>query len=332
MMSSRESVATFSKAKAIKIEDFPPASRTDFYLPLYEYATGQPMLVPFTVARGAKEGPVLGISAAVHGNELNGIKIIQNILTSLDVHALSGSIVCAPVVNIPGFDSGERYFNDGNDLNKFFPGKANGLPAEQYARAFVHAFLPGIDYLIDIHTASEGRLNTLYVRADLDNEAARTMATLVNPEIVLHIRGGDGTLRAAARRRGIPAITVEAGNPNVIQGRMVFDGETGIYNVMVHLGMIEGECRYSRHPVVCSSSRWLRTTGGGILETMFRLGQRVRKDQLLARTVDPFGNALQKYHAPADGIVIGKSAYPVAIPGTRFCHLGIIDTERDHVV
>jgi predicted deacylase len=313
----------------IDISEFPLGTRTNFYLPLCQYATGQPMLVPFTVARGAKPGPTLGISAAVHGNELNGIKIIQNMLATLDVTQLTGALVCAPVVNIPGFDSGKRYFSDGHDLNKYFPGKAHGLPAEQYARAFVETFLPPLDFLIDIHTASEGRLNTLYVRADLENEDARKMARLVNPEIVLDNRGGDGTLRAAARERDIPAITVEAGNPNVIQGRMVFDGETGIYNVMVDLKMIEGECRYSRQPVVCESSRWLRTTGGGVLETMFRLGQRVRKDQLLARTMDPFGNALQLYHAPADGIVIGKSAYPVAIPGTRFCHLGIIAQEDE---
>lgn len=323
-MSTSPRATSEHKNTAINVAAFEKGTRTDFYLPLYQYATGQPVQVPFTVARGTKPGPVLGISAAVHGNELNGIKIIQNILASLDVATLAGAVVCAPVVNVPAFDDGTRYFSDGNDLNKYFPGKVNGLPVEQYARNFVQTFVPCLNYLVDIHTASDGRLNTLYVRADMENEKAHSLAMLVNPEIVLHARGGDGTLRAAARRKRIPAITVEAGNPNVIQGKMVFDGETGIYNIMVELGMIEGSASYSRVPVICSSSQWLRTTGGGVLETMFRLGQYVRKDQLLARTVDPFGNVLELYHAPHSGVVIGKAAYPVACPGTRFCHLGLI--------
>ena len=313
------------KPKPLDLASYPKGKRSDFFLPLYEYATSEPVNVPFIVARGQLDGPVLGISAAVHGNELNGIKIILNLLDDLDLQQLRGSLVCAPVVNVPGFDRGQRYFSDGLDLNSYFPGKQDGQPAEQFARSFVHTFLPPLDYLVDIHTASDGRLNTLYVRADSKSETVRNMAKLFNPEIILYIRGGDGTLRSAARRRKIPAITVEAGNPNVLQGRMVFDGEMGLRNVMINLGMIDGEVTLTRTPTICHSSRWLRTTGGGILETKFKLGELVEKKQLLATTIDPFGNPRQLYYAPYSGIVIGRAEYPVAIPGTRFCHLGRTD-------
>ena len=150
------------------------------------------------------------------------------------------------------------------------------------------------------------------------------MAFDFNPQIILHAKGGDGTLRAAARRRKVPAITVEAGNPAVIQGRMVYEGETGVLNVMRGLGMLEGDKRAFRDPVVCSSSRWVRSVTGGLLETRFKLGDRVEKGQILAVTRDPFGNKIDEYGAPLSGIVIGMSTNPSAGSGTRFCHLGSV--------
>lgn len=309
---------------AINVEEYPAGERTDFYVSLFEDAMGMPLQVPFVVARGAKPGPVLGITAAVHGNELNGIRIIQQLLSELDLQSLSGSLLCVPVVNVPGYNVGQRYFSDGEDLNNKFPGNVSGVPAEQYARAFSHAFLPSCEYLVDIHTASEGRINTMYIRADLSSDIVRKMAFTVNPQIILQVRGGDGTLRNAARLRNIPAITMEAGNPSVIQGKMVFDGEKGIRNLMIMLGMLKGEVHSTREAVVCKESMWLRTTGGGILETKFKLLNTISKRQLLAETRDPFGNTLQKYYSPHDGVVIGMAANPVALPGMRFCHLGII--------
>ena len=310
------------KPQAINIQDYPIGKRINFYVSIFEDATGFPYYVPFVVARGALPGPVLGITAAVHGNELNGIRIIQNLLEDIDLSCLNGTLLCVPVVNVPAFNAGQRRFIDGIDLNHVFPGKTGGKSAEQYARAFVKTFLPACDFLIDIHTASEGRINTMYVRTDLLSEKTRQMATWFNPQIILHSRSGDGTLRNAARQRNIPAVTIEAGNPSVFQGKMVYEGEIGIQNVMKKLEMMDGETIINREPVSCQSSQWLRTIGGGILKTHFKLFEAVAKGQLLAETIDPFGNILQKYVAPNAGIIIGMAANPVAIPGTRFCHLG----------
>ena len=308
----------------VLVEEFPIGKRTDFWRSFYRDATSSPIRVPFIVARGARKGPTLGVTAAVHGNELNGIRIIQRLVADLDLDCLSGSLVCAPVVNVPSYNDGVRRFPDGLDLNHVFPGKADGRPAEQYARGFSKTLLPGLDYLVDIHTASEGRLNTLYVRADLKMGPAREMALAFNPQIILHSTSGDGTLRNAARRHGIPAITVEAGNPSVIQGRMVYQSETGIRNVLRALEMLEGQPSVSRVPVMCKKSRWLRTVSGGLLETRFTLAEEVKKKQLLAITLDPFGSEVNRYLAPSDGIVIGMAANPAATSGTRFCHLGQI--------
>jgi predicted deacylase len=310
------------RAQPIDLGEFPAATRSDLFVHIFESATGQPVLLPVVVARGAADGPVVGITATVHGNELNGIRIIHNLLDDLDLGRLRGSLVCAPIVNVPGFNLQQRCFSDGRDLNHCFPGKERGVPAEQYARAIARTLLPPCDYLIDLHTASVGRVNTLYLRADLLNPEVRRLALAMNAQIILHIRGADGTLRHAARKRSIHAVTMEAGVPSVFQGRMAFEGEGGILNALVELGLLEGSVRLTREAIICHRSAWLRTTTGGLLKTHFGLGDRVQKGQLLAETLDPFGHAMQAYHAPRAGVVIGMAMNPLAVPGTRFCHLG----------
>lgn len=175
--------------------------------------------VPFIVVRGTNPGPTLGLSAAIHGNELNGISIIHAILEGLDPGRLCGNLVCAPVVNVLGFNLRRRYFIDDVDLNSAFPGHKEGTPSQQFARNFARTFLPPLDYLVDIHTASEGRLNTMYVRADLENEVARDMAMNINPLIILNVRGSDRTLRAAARSNGFPP------SPSKQETRVLFKGK-----------------------------------------------------------------------------------------------------------
>lgn len=310
------------RPKPVDINEFELGTRTDQFIKIFEGATGQPTLLPVIVVRGAQEGPVVGITAAVHGNELNGIRIIHHLLEDLDPKTLRGAVLCAPIVNVPAFSLQQRDFSDGRDLNHVFPGKREGVPAEQYARALTRTLLPACHYLVDIHTASWGRINTLYLRADLHNPVVRRLAMVMNPEIILHIRGGDGTFRHAARQRGIHALTVEAGNPNTFQGRMVFQGEEGIRNVLVELGLCEGALSPEREPVICRRSAWLRTTTGGLLNTHMELGDRVGKGQLLAQTLDPFGYVMKEYRAPRDGVVIGMAVNPLAVPGTRYCHLG----------
>ena len=316
-----------SKVRPVTLLEQPPGSRRDFLLPIYQNAIGTFVSCPFIVLRGAKKGPVLGISAAIHGNELNGINIIHRLLEDIVLSDLAGTILCAPVANVPAFEAGQRRFpEDEKDLNTVFPGRKGGTPSQQYARAFKGLFLPDLDYLIDIHTASEGRINSMYVRADWHSKRARDMALLMGPEIILHGRSGDGTLRNAARVMDIASITVEAGNPSEFQGRMVTEGELGVLRVMDKLGMYKAKSPLAldREAVICKSSAWLRTEGGGLLDLHFNLCDQVKKGDLMARLKDPFGLEVARYHAPNDGIVIGMTRTPVAVPGTRYCHLGKI--------
>lgn len=323
---------TRQRPSAIDLASFPAGTRTDVTLDFFEDGVGAAIGLPIIVVRGRAPGPALGLTAAVHGDELNGIRVIHELLAQVDPNKLRGSLVCCPVVNVPAYLDGTRRFRDGSDLNHSFPGKWRGRLGDQYAKRFAAVFLPAIDALVDLHTASEGRINSFYVRADLKDPGVQRLALLMSPDIVLHARGGDGTLRNAARLRGVSAITAEVGNPRVIQRSMVGHAVVGLHNILRSLGMTDGPIVEDDEPVVCGSSEWLYTTTGGLLTTEFGLLDRVAKGQRLAVTRDLFGHVTAEYNAPRDGIVIGMARNPVAVPGTRFCHLGapktaLADTE-----
>ena len=301
-----------------------PGARADFFANLFEDGLGRPVGVPFIVVRGGSPGPVLGLCAAVHGDELNGIRVIHEFLKRADAQTLRGSLVCCPVVNVPAYLRGVRRFPDGSDLNHSFPGRWKGRTAEQYARRFAATFLPPLDYLVDIHTASAGRVNSFYARADLHDPRVRELALALEPDLVLHARGGDGTLRNTARTKQVVAITAEVGNPRVFQQTMVSHAVDGLQNILRLAGMSDGAVNQGNAPIVCGSSEWLHTTTGGLLSTTFELLDHVTKGETIAVVRDPFGHITDEYVAPRDGVVIGMARNPVAVAGTRFCHLGAV--------
>lgn len=280
--------------------------------------------VPIVVLRGAEPGPIMGLTAAIHGNELNGMRVIQKVIGHIKPARLRGTVICVPVVNVPGYLNNTRAFNDGADLNRLMPGKRGGTNSQVYAHRFMTRVVQHFEYMLDLHTASFGRINTHYVRADLSNPDAAWMARCLQPQIVLHNTGADGTLRGAAMDIGIKSITVEIGNPNAFQSTLIQDGTTGVLNVLSRLGMIEdAEEQNPSEPVICVRSYWMYTEVGGVLEVYPDLAARVRKGELVARVRDIFGDVLEEYRAPEDGIIIGRSTHPVNQTGSRIIHLGI---------
>jgi predicted deacylase len=285
---------------------------------------GHALSMPVIVVRGGAPGPVVGLTAALHGNELNGVRVIHRLLGDLDIEDLRGTIVAVPIVNVPGYSMHQREFSDGVDLNRIFPGRAGGTMSQQWAHRFVTAVLEHLDHHIDLHTASFGRTNSLYVRADLGHHATRWMAEAQHPQILVHNTGSDGTLRAAAMNRGIPSITVEVGNPQIFQQRLVRYGSVGVLNILSRLRMLDvEESAPPFEPVVCERSYWIHTDTGGLLEVHPELVQHVREGERIATVTNAYGDVVREYFAPEDGIVIGKSTNPMNQSGSRILHLGI---------
>ena len=293
-------------------------------LDLVEDATGMPVRIPILVVRGSSPGPVVGLTAAVHGNELNGIPTIHRLVKSLSPDAVRGTVVGATIVNVPGFLRHDRLFPDERDLNRVFPGKASGNESEVYAHRLLERFIAPLDYLLDLHTASFGRINSYYVRANMSDPITAKLARALGAEIIVHNEGADGTLRACAAERGIAALTVEIGDPQVIDRGKVKSSRVGLRDVLEVLDLVDADADLApRAAVECGRSYWLYTDAGGILEVMVSLAEYVEQGEPIAHLVDAWGQRIRTYRAPENGVVVGRSTNPVAPTGARILHLGV---------
>lgn len=315
---------------SLNLDDIPEGTISRYWLHLVTDGMGVPVYVPIMVARGVHDGPTLGITAAVHGNEINGIPVIQRLFREIDPQRMQGTLVGVLVTNVPSLLLKQRRFIDGIDLNHIMPGRSDGNVSQVYAYRIIQRIVRHFDYLLDLHTASFGRINSYYIRADMKDPKTRRMAMLQNAQIIVHNPPLDGTLRGAADALGIPAVTLEVGNPNVFQKGLIRSGLTGIHNLLIHLGITEGEIEEPEIPaVICERSDWMYTDTGGILNVQPGIVEQVRAGDVVATMRDVFGTTKMQYRAPHDGIVIGKSVDPINQTGGRILHLGVVRESGD---
>ncbi len=309
----------------LEIENAPKGEITRYWLQIVRDGMGVPIHIPIIVARGLEDGKVVGITAAVHGNELNGIPVIQRLFKEVNITEIKGAIVGVPIVNVPSLLRKKRRFIDGTDLNHIMPGKPNGTVSQVYAWRIVNRIIGQFNYLIDLHTASNGRINSYYIRADMEDETVKKMAMLQNADIIVHNPPNDGTLRGTANAMKIPAITLEVGNPNTFQKGMIRDGLTGIHNMLGYFGFSDSEVEIEdTGTVLCKKSYWIYTDTGGILTVFPKVTDFVKKGEVIASIRNIFGDLIKEYESPEDGIVIGKSVSPINQTGGRVLHLGVV--------
>lgn len=319
---------------SLVIDDFPPGCISSAWVNMVKQGLGEWIRVPLLIARGVQKGPVVGLTAVVHGNELNGLKVVHHVLDSLDVHHLKGTIVAVPCVNVPGFLRFQREYSDGKDLNRLFPGCPDGTASQVYCFQLITRILQHFHYHIDLHTASFGRINSYYVRSDMNDAAASKMAVLMQPQIILHNSGQDGTLRSAAASRGIRSITVEIGNPQLFQTQYIQWAFNGILRILLWLDMMPMVDLAQSHKcrsILCSRGFWIYTQTGGVLEVYPEVGMIFHKGDVIARIRNIFGTIVDQIVAPTHGITIGKSSNPVAQVGDRIIHVGVIKRESDEL-
>ena len=286
---------------------------------------GRPVFAPALVAKGSKPGPVVGLTAAVHGNEINGMPTIHRLFARIPPEELAGTVVGVTIVNLPGYLRFKRQFPDGADLNRIMPGKPDGNESQIYAHRVKTRILDGFDILFDLHTASFGRVNTLYVRADMTHAATANIARAIGAQIIVHNAGADGSVRGTVAALGKPAITIEIGDPQVVDGAKIRASRIGIRDALESLGMLPPDDQQAPATgIECRSSQWLYTDAGGVLEVPLELAQRVEAGDFVARLYDAWGAKIRTYRAPWAGIVVGKSTNPVARAGARIVHLGVV--------
>lgn len=323
-------VVVFKTKEDLILDEFDNGQVHRAYVHLTDNALGTPWRLPVIIVKGKKEGPTLGLTAALHGNELNGISTIFKLIEDIDPAELSGTLVLIPISNVPGFLADKRYFSDNVDLNRIMPGSTTGSTSKLYAHYFTSKVISKFDYLLDLHTASPGRVNSLYIRADLENEETRTLAYLQNPQIIVQKFDEEGTLRGWANENNIPAITIEIGNPNAFQHSLIDETLDGIINTLRHIGMLEGEVvDMVTDATICDHSYWIYTKKGGIVDVLPKLADKIKKGQVIAKVYNVFGQVKEEVVADKSGVVIGKNVNPNCNSGTRVLHLGVNLIEPD---
>lgn len=318
----------------LDLDALPGGQISRLWVAVAEDGLSQAIKVPVIVAKGVKPGPILGITAALHGNELNGIPLIHRLFREIATSSLHGTVVAVPVANVPGYLTCQRTY-DGVDLNRLMPGKENGSSPQVYCYNLLNRVVNKVEYLLDLHTASKGRVNSLYVRANMTDPQTRSMAQLQNPQIIVHNTSPDGSLRGAAMELGIPAITVEIGDPSRFQKRFIRSALMGVTNIMSHFKMVVDSpfdaSEPDDQPVICAKSYWIFAKQGGILNVLPDVNTWVKGGEAIATLHNIFGSLEATYYAPEDGIVVGKNVDPVCQSGNRILHLGVVSSEFPEV-
>lgn len=288
-----------------------------------ELFEGVPVSTPVLVVNGVEPGPTLCLTAAVHGDELNGIEMVRRVMHDISPDKLSGALIGVPIVNVQGFRRGSRYLPDRRDLNRYFPGNPNGSAAARIAHSFFTNVIANCDALVDLHTGSFERANLPQIRADLRNPDIVTLTQGFGATVVLHSTPGVGTLRYAATRAGIPTVTLEAGGPLQLEMSEVKHGVRGIETLISSLGMTKRSRRWGAPEPVYYRSSWVRADAGGILLSDVSLGSSVRRGDLLGTITDPMSNQSIEVRSPYSGRVIGMARNQVVMPGFAAFHVGI---------
>ncbi len=288
-----------------------------------ELFEGVPVSTPVLIVNGKLAGPTLCLTAAIHGDELNGIEMVRRVLHNLKPEKLSGAVLGVPIVNLQGFRRGSRYLPDRRDLNRFFPGNPTGSAASRIAHSFITEIVAHCDALIDLHTGSFERANLPQLRADLRNPDVVTLTQGFGATVILHSEPAAGTLRSAATALNIPAVTLEAGGPSELELQEVKHGVKGIETLLNTLGMVKKIRLWGEPEPVYYRSTWVRANRGGILLADVKLGSTVRRGDLLGTITDPMNNASTKLYSPHSGRIIGMARNQVVMPGFAAFHIGI---------
>jgi uncharacterized protein len=275
------------------------------------------------VAHGTRPGPTLCLTAAIHGDELNGIETVRRVLHQIDPGRLTGTVIGVPIVNIQGFQRSSRYLPDRRDLNRFFPGNARGSAASRIANSLFSQIVLQCSALVDLHTGSFHRTNLPQLRADLNDERVVELTQGFGSTVILHSPGAEGTLRGAATAAGIPAVTLEAGMPLQVQEDAVNHSVKGIFTLLDTMKMYGRRSLWGNPEPIYYQSRWVRADHGGILAGNVKLGRRVKPGDVLGTVIDPISNEQNDIVSPFQGRVIGMALDQFVMPGYATFHIGI---------
>lgn len=311
--------------EAIKINHVTilPGESKIVMLPMPKLYNWTPLTMPVHVIRGTRPGPILGVTSAIHGDEVNGIEIVRRLLKKPILKTLAGTLIAIPIVNIYGFLYQDRYLMDRRDLNRAFPGSRTGSLAGRLAYLLRKEIFKHTTHLIDLHSGSHHRNNLPQLRANLDRPEILKLCDAFNVPVLLHATLRDGSLREYADENSIQVILYEGGEALRFDELTIKTGLNGILNVMHELSMISLKKPAAKRfkPASARSSFWVRAPISGIFNPQKALGKRVEKGELLAKICNPTDVQEYPLFSPDTGIIIGKNNLPMVHEGAALFHI-----------
>ncbi|TWT46399.1 succinylglutamate desuccinylase/aspartoacylase family protein [Botrimarina hoheduenensis] len=303
----------------------PRGKSVEVSLAVSESYSGLTLPIPIFVRRGRKDGPVLLVSATLHGDELNGAGAVRRLIADPNLSLLRGTLLLAPVINLLGFDRHSRYLPDRRDLNRCFPGSRTGSLASRYARIVFEELVGRCDYGIDLHTAALQRTNYPNVRADLSDPRVADLARAFGAEIIVDGQGPEGSLRRESCLAGRPMVILEGGEVWKVEPDFVDYAVRGVKNVLSYLDMIEQPRIEPTNQIEVRRTTWVRADHGGFLDMHVKPGNKVAAGAPVATNTSLAGATIEVLRAPLEGVVLGVTTLPSIAPGDPICHLGVLD-------
>ncbi|MFB6177151.1 MAG: succinylglutamate desuccinylase/aspartoacylase family protein [Halobaculum sp.] len=309
-----------------------PGTVERFRFEISESYLGESVRMPVTVINGTRAGPTVFLSAAIHGDELNGIEVVREVAEAWEPDDICGTLLCLPVLNVQGFQTQQRYLpNSNRDLNRAFPGKPDSTSSKRIAHRIFENFVEPSDFGLDFHTSTRGRTNMFHVRADMDREETTRLANAFGTNVTIAGAGSEGMLRREATAAGVPTITIEMGEAHRFERELIDHALAGVRSVFAEYGVAPQECvRWPGWRTVVegwSEKTWLRADAGGIVEMHHERGAYVPEGERICRITNPFRTDPTGVTAPFDGVLVGVLENPVVYPGNPLCHFVKVEGE-----
>jgi len=306
-------------------KEIPEGERTVLDLKVAKLHTRTTVNVPVIIERSSNPGPVVLLLAGIHGDETNGVGIIREIISQDINKPKNGTIICIPVFNIFGYLIQTREFPDGRDLNRMFPGSATGSLASQFAYQFTQKIAPFVDYIIDFHTGGGERDNISQIRCVETDEKALELAKIFNPPTIVYSNNIAKSLRYTCNKMGKTILLFEGGKSKELNPTVINEGVNGTKNVLIHLGLIDGEITVREKPIIVSKAKWLRSSHSGMFKIVAKNGSFVKKHEVLGIIQDPFGEFKKRIRAPHNGYIFCTNKTPIVNKGEALFHVSIED-------
>jgi len=314
-----------AKRKPFRINghEIAPGTRRTVDITVSRLSDHTPVHLSVHVVHGRRPGPVLFVSAAVHGDEVIGVEIVRRLLRAGALQTMAGTLLAVPIVNTFGFINHSRYLPDRRDLNRCFPGMAQGSMASRLASIFMTEVVARSDLGIDLHSAANHRTNLPQLRLTPGNDRLTELGRAFGAPVMMHSKLREGSLRMAAEEAGVDVLLYEGGEALRFDELPARAGVAGVLRVMRALGMVarKGVPRVRHAPVLAGDSRWYRATAGGLLRGYVAIGDPVSPGTVLGAIADPFGEVETELAAEVAGIVIGRTNMPVVYEGDALFHV-----------